>query len=107
MPKKTKTDRKLETNEGLVEVTSTVSGLTNRKATKLKIRPFATNTANVGCNLGYSFEQKNGSWAKIGISIHIPCYVEELSDMSEEVISVADKLMDRAIEKLGEDEDGE
>lgn len=92
---------KTEHKGGEIEVITTVAGIKGRTNRKLKILPFVTSTANVGISFGHSFEQDDGSWAKIQCSINLPCYKEEVEPTFKAVALLCERLMDEELKRLG------
>lgn len=91
---------------GQVEVETTVAGVKSKTRKKLKVRPFVTSTANVGVSYGHSFEQDDGSWAKLQCSINIPCYKEEVEEVFDATAKLCERLMDKEMARLSGDSDG-
>lgn len=95
------TDESVENKGGEIEVITTVAGIKGKKNRKLKVLPFVTSTANVGVSFGHSFEQDDGSWAKIQCSINIPCYKEEVEETFKVTALLCERLMDEEMKRLG------
>lgn len=96
--------REVKQEEAVVEVSRTVLGQTTSSREKIKIRPFTTDTANVGVNYGVTLQVGDGRFIKVNVSVFCPCYVEEVQDMFQQVSKMADEMMDTEVQRLSEKE---
>ena len=90
--------------EGIVEVTATVLGKTERKPRRIKIRPFVTNPAHVSMSFGTSFETGDGKWIKANAFISMPCYKEEVETVFKKTSELVDRLLDEEIKRITGDD---
>jgi len=93
----------VELQEGVVTVSSTV--LDSKKTTqkKIPIRPFVTPTATVGVKFGATIPTADYANVKVDVFVSVPCYVEEIVDVFNQVRSLANELMTQEVERITED----
>ena len=95
--------KKVQEREGFVEVTTTVVGKRKRKAKKLKIRPFVTSPANVSVKMGLTIPTGDWSSARVDVMLSVPCYVEEMLQVYEDVRDLVDQLIEGEVSRLTEE----
>ncbi len=73
-------------------------GQTTEKREVIKVRAFSTDPARVGVRKGLTLSIAPGSYefARIDVTIEVPCYVEEIREVYEQV-------NDFVAERLGEE----
>lgn len=89
--------------EGLITVTRTYLNQVHETRKRIKIRPFATDTANVSVKLGATIAVGGpGSFefARIDVMISMPSYVEEVLDVYKEVRDTVEDLVDKEVAKV-------
>lgn len=92
--------RKIVQKEAFVEVTQTVLGTQKTETKKIKIRPFATDTANVGIKYGVTIPTGDYASLRVDVMISAPCYKEEMIEVYAQCEKLAERLMDKTTEKL-------
>jgi hypothetical protein len=98
--------KELTSEDGQVEVTSTVIGMPTTKGKPIKVRPFITAPAHVEVHKGAWFPTGDMRGAKLDITVRMPCYVEEIPAIYKQVNALVDKLMEKEYRRLsGEDEE--
>ena len=86
--------------EAFIEVTATVLGQKKTDVKRIKIRPFVTDTANVGIKYGLTIPTGDYASARVDVMINCPCYVEEMVGVFNQVVALADKLVERETAKM-------
>ena len=102
--------KKAEEKAGLVEVTVTMpDGTTKRRKKKIEIRPFVTDTATIGVQLGGMIPNPKVDYAnvKFGVFASVPCYVEEMGGVYKDLKAMVEKLADETAEEIYKDMMGE
>jgi hypothetical protein len=93
--------KKVEKQEGTVTVSKTILKQTTQKQEKIEIRPFVTDaTASVGIRLDRTLNIGNFESIKLGVSLTVPCYMEEVVDVFHQTIKLTKELMEEQLEKL-------
>lgn len=92
----------VESQEGYVEISSTVLDQKNTKSKKIKVRPFVTTPAQVKVKLGTWFPTGDMQGAKIDVEITVPCYVEEIKNVYYQTLDLADELLDEEVTRIKE-----
>lgn len=85
--------KKIEQREGTIVVTRTVLGSQKTSIKKIRIRPFATATANVGVKLGRTIPTGDYGSVRIDVMVNSPCYFEEAKEMLKQCYDMADKFL--------------
>lgn len=101
--------KKVEEKEGLVTVTRTYLGQKHETRKRIKIRPFATDTANVSVKFGATISvggPNSYEFARIDVGISMPSYVEEVLDVYQEVRDTVEDLVDKEVAKVTNEVDG-
>lgn len=98
--------KKIEAKEGFVTVTSTVLGSSKTQSKKIKIRPFIGPTATVSCKFGATIPAGDWRSIRVDVMLSVPCYVEEIVDVFEQLKSLTDRLVDTEVKRLTEDLEG-
>lgn len=91
-------DIKLE--QGQVLVTRTYLEQTVAKREKIKIRPFVTNPAHVSVKFGATIPVADFQFARVDVSVSVPCYVEEIREAFVQVRDLVDSLIEEETERL-------
>lgn len=99
VPKK-KLQKKVRRTEGTISVSKTLLGHQESSSEKIKVRPFLTETANVGVKYGMTIPMGDYSSARIDIMINAPCYVEEMLEVFKQCSVMADDLLSKEIQKV-------
>lgn len=95
--------KQISQKEAFIDVSRTVLGGKKSKTTKIKIRPFVTDTATVSVKYGLTIPTGDYSSARVDVMIAVPCYVEEMV----EVFNDTKELVDKLISKLSDEIQGE
>lgn len=101
--------KKVEEKEGLITVTRTYLNQVVETRKRIKIRPFATDTANVSVKLGATISVGGAGsfeFARIDVMIAMPAYVEEVLDVYKEVRDTVEGLVEKEVAKVTADEVG-
>lgn len=67
---------------------------------QIEVKVFATNPANVGTSVQYTRNLGNFESVKIGVDMHMPCYVEEIDDACAQVLDKVKGALETALETL-------
>ncbi len=82
---------RMKKEEALVEVTRTLHDKeAENEETRVKIRPFITDTARVSVKYGLTISTAQFEFARVDILVEVPCYVEEISDVYEKVAKIVE-----------------
>ena len=92
--------RKIVAREGTVTVSRTILKKSGQKQKKIQIRPFVTETAMVGIKFGATIPTMDYANAKVDVFISVPCYVEEIPDVYQQVRDMADELIEKETARL-------
>ena len=93
---------KIKGKEGFVEVTATTLGVTKTKTTKIKVRPFVTNPAEVEVEFGTWIPTGDYAGVRAGVRVMIPCYREEIPKVYDLVSKFVDKVLEKEVDRLTE-----
>jgi hypothetical protein len=107
MPKKKETKKPSEVIEeqATVEVSRTILGKQEVSSEKLQVRPFVTTPAFVEVHMGAWFPTGDMRGAKVGVTVRVPCYIEEIIPVYKQTRRLVDKLVGREVNLMsGEDE---
>lgn len=101
--------KKIVEREGTIEVTSTiVKGKevenVQHKGSKIKIRPFVTDTATVSVKLGATINMGDYSSARVDVMFAAPCYIEEMVSVYKQVRKIVSGLVAEEMSTLTGDE---
>lgn len=98
---------KVNEKQGFMEVTNTVLNKKRRKVSKIQVRPFATDTANVSVKYGATIPMGDFSSARVDVMISMPCYVEEIGAVYKELRDTVSGLVSKEMDIItGGAEDG-
>ena len=92
--------KEIKQKEAFIEVSTTILGKPKEEVKKIKIRPFATDTANVGVKYGVTIPTGDYSSLRVDVMVNCPCYVEEMVPVFNQCCKLAEKLMDRETDRL-------
>lgn len=65
-----------------------------------EVKIFVTSPANVGVNVSYTRNLGNFESVRVGVDIHMPCYVEEIDNAYAQVLDKAKIKLEEAIAEL-------
>jgi len=81
-------------------VTRTVLGQATGEQEKIKVKVFATETARVAVMKGRTVNMGNWESVKVGVTISVPCYVEEIVDVYRDTTDLVEVMLGEEVEKL-------
>jgi hypothetical protein len=90
------TDKRIKLNTNLITVKRTSLYADKRRET-IKVYPFETSPMYISLKVGRTIPQPYGHYAKTEVTISMPCYVEELKDVYEEIKNKVHELLDEQI----------
>jgi hypothetical protein len=95
------TTKEVKQTEGFIEVSRTLPGKpAELRREKLKVRPFATDTATVSIKLGTTIPTEPYANIKIDVMCSCPCYLEEMPEVFEDLKLMVNDLMDKTVEEM-------
>ena len=100
-----KKEKQIVRKTATIAVTSTVLGQQKTRTKELKIRPFATDTAQVSVKYGVTIPTGNYSSARCDIMISCPCYVEEIHSVYDMVRELVDGLIENETKRFQSEEE--
>lgn len=89
--------KKVQATEGFIEVSRTVLGKKSDTVEKIQVRPFVTDTAYVSVKKGATIPTGDYASARVDVMIGMPCYIEEIGKVFQQVTQAVDKLVDREV----------
>jgi len=95
-----------EVRDGFFEVRKTVFGKETVSEDRIRIRPFATNPATVSVKAGATVNLGNFESARIDVMLSMPCYVEEVNFIYEQVKDWVDDRVQKEYKELKESVEG-
>lgn len=101
--------KKVVAEEGLITVTRTYLNQVVETRKRIKIRPFATDTATVSAKFGATIKvggPDSYEFARFDVMISMPAYVEEALDVYQEVRDMVEDLVDKEVAKVTDEVDG-
>ena len=105
MPKSKTRNDYYEQHEAVVAVSKTVLGKFSQEIKRIKIRPFVTNPAHVSCKFGTTIPAGDYRSIKVDVMISCPCYKEEIVDVYLQVRDLADRLIEKEVERINPEEE--
>lgn len=95
--------KKVAAEEGLITVTRTYLNQMVKTRKRIKIRPFATDTATISAKFGATIQvggPDSYEFARVDVMISMPAYVEEVLEVYKEVRDMVEDLVDKEVAKV-------
>ena len=86
--------------EGTITVSRTKFNQVSEEKEYIEIRPFATASARVGVKFGRTVNLGNYESARVDVCVEVPCYVEEVSRVYQDVLAMAQERIGAEVDKI-------
>ena len=86
--------------EGIITVSTTQFNQVTEDREYMEIRPFVTVPARIGVKCGRTINLGNYESARVDVSVEIPCYVEEVKRVYQEVLEMAETRLCEEVSKI-------
>ena len=100
MNRATPVKRQATGTEGIITVSTTQFNQVTEEREYMEIRPFATVPARIGVKCGRTINLGNYESARVDVSVEIPCYVEEVRRVYQDVLAMAEERLGEEVSKI-------